>query len=526
MLEVTDLSYVYPDGDVALRSVSLRIAAGEAVAIMGGNGAGKTTLVKHFNGLLLPGSGRVLVDGMDTRRTGVNELARKVGLVFQNPYQQLFAPTVRAEIELGLEELPAVARAARVKETLRTFHLTELAGRHPLSLSEGQKKRLALAAVLAMQPELLVLDEPTLGQDGREKQALAETLAAVQRRGGAVALVTHDIDFACACCQRLVLLAHGRVIADAPAEQALRQPALLRRAGLLPPQLIELAMLLNVPVGDGYPPCQGAAQALRAAVESGMVAQAGAPVFTAAHVREPAPAAKPVGEAAPVQQGLLQALDPRAKLAAATVLFVALLVSSRPEALLLTAALLAVGAAGGGLLRPLTRALISLLPVVALVAGMDVIYFGAQHGLHVGLRFLLTVSLFIVFFLATSLDELSAALTSWRLPYPMVFALVSGARFAPTVAVEANEIMDAYRARGVDGGRGPLAWLRRYSRILVPLVAASIRRSLRLGEAMEMRGFGKSPRPTVLHDLAWRRRDTLLVAAALAAAAVAVRLSI
>ncbi len=256
MLQAENLSFVYPDGRVALDGVDLTIASGEAVAIMGGNGAGKTTLVKHFNGLLQPTKGRVLVNGLDTRQRQAGDLAHTVGLVFQNPYQQLFAQTVIEEIALGLaanHRAPASTRrdvaslpvSLRVASMIQACHLDGLENRHPLSLSEGQKKRLALAAVLAMEPEVLILDEPTLGQDGREKAALREILVGVQARGGTVVLVTHDIDFACACCQRVVIMDRGRVLADGPAEEISRHTDVLRQAGLVPPQLVELAEMLR-----------------------------------------------------------------------------------------------------------------------------------------------------------------------------------------------------------------------------------------------------------------------------------------
>ena len=152
-----------------------------------------------------------------------------------------------------------------------------------------------------------------------------------------------------------------------------------------------------------------------------------------------------------------------------------------------------------------------LLPVVALVGVMDLAYFGPEHGIVVALRFVLTVSLCALFFLTTSMDDLSAALTSWRVPYPLVFALVTGARFVPTVSMEAHEIMEAYRARGIDRSAGLSGWFRRHGRMLIPLIAATIRRSLRLGEAMEMRGFGTCKRPTIMRDLAWRASDSVLI---------------
>ncbi len=541
MLQIDNVSYAYPDGHVALSGVTLTIADGESVALMGENGAGKTTLIKHLNGLLLPSSGRVLVDGMDTRHARVSDLARKVGLVFQNPYQQLFAPTVVEEILLGVRSTHAASpqeMASLVQELLNALHLQGLEQRHPLSLSEGERKRLALAAVLATNPSILVLDEPTLGQDAAEKAALGARTSQLCTQGKSVIIATHDIDFVCSYCQRIVLMSKGRVVADDAAYEVARRGDLLRQAGLIPPQLVELSQHLASLGLEGLPAsCAGLAQAIVSAVQ-----------HVPSHIKQAVllpdnihvadnPSHPDVSSctivSAPVASGVSRrtggivlpgpmaghgpvgALDVRSKIVAALFVFAALTMARQPLTLILIAVVLLAVIMLDHLQASWLRLLIALSPVVILVGMMDMIYFGAVHGLLVAMRFVLTVTLFGLFFLTSGLDELSAALMSWRLPYPLVFALISGARFAPTVALEAQEIMDAYRARGVDHSTGVVGWFRRYGRILVPLTAATLRTSLRLAEAMEMRGFGKTNRPTVLHDLTWGLRESAIVVIAI-----------
>jgi len=241
-IEVQDVWYVYPTGVEALRGVSLTVHEGDFVVIMGPNGAGKTTLVKTLNGLLKPTRGRVLVDGMDTREATVAELARKVGLVFQNPDHQLFCETVEEEIAFALRNFgfPEEEIARRVEWALRTFGLEEYRDASPLALSGGEKKRVALASVLVWDPKYLVLDEPTLGQDHAQKEVLRKLISGLLGER-AVVMVTHDMEFVVDFrpLPRVVLLAEGRVLANGRAEEVLTDEELLRQASLLRPQVPE-----------------------------------------------------------------------------------------------------------------------------------------------------------------------------------------------------------------------------------------------------------------------------------------------
>jgi len=236
VIEVEKLWYVYPDGPAALKSVSLVIGEGEFVAIMGRNASGKTTLVKHFNGLLKPTKGSVVIHGIDTRKATIAELARQVGFVFQNPNDHLFADTVEEEIgftlkNLGLKE---VEIRSRTDEVLERFRLDKYRKQYPRALSGGEKQRVALASVLAMQPRILVLDEPTRGMEYRLKAELMNFLHEYTGQGKTVVLVTHDVETAAEYADRVILLGEGRVVVDGSKREV------LSRALLFSPQINRL----------------------------------------------------------------------------------------------------------------------------------------------------------------------------------------------------------------------------------------------------------------------------------------------
>lgn len=246
LVETEGVSHRYGEGRLALDGVSLSIGTGEFVALLGPNGSGKSTLAKHWNGLLRPVAGRVLVDGQDTRTTPIGQLARTVGYVFQNPDHQLFLPTVAEELAFGPHNLGLRAEALRerVEETLRRFGLTGVRDRHPTMLGRGLRQLVAVAAVYAMAPRLLVLDEPTGGLDGRTTARLMETLHELVDAGRSVLLITHDLSLAAEHAQRVVLMAAGRIVADGPARDILTDESLLARASMVPPTIARLSRSL------------------------------------------------------------------------------------------------------------------------------------------------------------------------------------------------------------------------------------------------------------------------------------------
>jgi energy-coupling factor transport system ATP-binding protein len=243
---VEDVYFSY-EGLPVLQGVALTVRTGEVLAIMGENGAGKTTLIKHFVGLLKPERGRVLVFGVDTREASVAQLARRVGVVFQNPDHQLFAESVEGEILFTLRNMgypPDEARAI-CERVLKLFELDRYRGRSPYSLSVGERKRLAIAAVVSYNPDVLVLDEPTAGQDFFNKSKISRLIFGLKRQGKGVVVVTHDVEFAAQVADRVALMVDGRVIREGPAGEVLTDAEALKRARLTMPQIPAAAALLE-----------------------------------------------------------------------------------------------------------------------------------------------------------------------------------------------------------------------------------------------------------------------------------------
>ena len=240
---VENIEYTYPSGVNALNDVSLEINKGDYVAIMGANGAGKTTLIKHFNGLLKPTKGKVRVNEIDTTTSSVAELARIVGFVFQNPDHQLFLTTVEEEIKFGPTNfnIPEDQIKKDMERVIAFLNLKDLLERSPFSLSEGERKRVAFASVLVMNPEILILDEPTMGQDAIQKRNIAKIISELNQEGRTIALVTHDVEFVAEYQPRVILMTEGQIIADGMAKDVLTNLEALDRTKLRPPQITELA---------------------------------------------------------------------------------------------------------------------------------------------------------------------------------------------------------------------------------------------------------------------------------------------
>jgi energy-coupling factor transport system ATP-binding protein len=213
---VEGLVHVYEGGVRALDSVDLAITAGERVALIGQNGSGKTTLVRHFDGLLRPTAGRVLIGGVDAAGRTVAQLAREVGLVFQDPDRQIFASTVRGEVEFGPRNLGLRGPALRsaVDGALDATGLGEAAELNPYDLGSSRRKLLALASVLAMGTPVVVLDEPTTGQDMRGMAIVEQIVASVSAAGRTVVAISHDMRFVAERFERVVVMREGRVVLD------------------------------------------------------------------------------------------------------------------------------------------------------------------------------------------------------------------------------------------------------------------------------------------------------------------------
>ena len=250
MIEVENVHFSYPNGVEALKGLSLVIKNGEFVAIMGQNGAGKTTLVKHFNGLLKPSEGIVRVNGVETTKTSVAALSRNAGFVFQNPDHQLFSETVEEEIAFALKNFGFEKEAIekRITWALNLLGLAQYRKTSPFLLSGGERKRVALSSVLAWNPETLILDEPTIGQDYQQKEKLRQFIVQMQTQGKTVVIVTHDVEFVAECNPRVVLMKEGTVVADGEGREILTTPEVLSQSSIVLPQIAQIFMKLT-PLG-------------------------------------------------------------------------------------------------------------------------------------------------------------------------------------------------------------------------------------------------------------------------------------
>jgi cobalt/nickel transport system ATP-binding protein len=227
-VRVEQLRYAYPDGQLALDGVDLNVAPGERVALLGPNGAGKTTLMLHLNGVLQASAGTVEIGGTPLTRKTLRDIRRRVGLVFQDPDDQLFMPTVAQDVAFGPANFGVGGEelAERVRRALAVVSLSDLADRSPAHLSGGQRRRAALATVLACAPEILVLDEPSANLDPVARRELAETLMTLD---ATLLVVTHDLPYAAQLCDRAVIMDSGRIVADGDVSSVLTDSELLAR---------------------------------------------------------------------------------------------------------------------------------------------------------------------------------------------------------------------------------------------------------------------------------------------------------
>jgi energy-coupling factor transport system ATP-binding protein len=247
-IEIKDLHYTYPAGVKALNGISLTIEAGEQVTIIGQNGAGKTTLVKHLNGLLQPTSGSVSIGGWETTKYPVAKLASRVGYVFQNPDEQLFTRTVHQEVSFGPKNLGYDAEKVEtlVDDALALTELTSQKETNPYDLSPTWRKMVALASIIAMDTPIVILDEPTTGQDAANIARMANVIATLRERGKTLITITHDIDFCAENFERVIALSQGKVLLDGSTNEVLGQEETLAQTFVDPPQLTRLGLRLGL----------------------------------------------------------------------------------------------------------------------------------------------------------------------------------------------------------------------------------------------------------------------------------------
>lgn len=239
LLLIESLSHTYAEGTAAVRNVSLAIREGEFIALLGKNGSGKTTLAKHISGLLLPTQGRVLLHSQELTSLPLVQTAQEVSYVFQNPDHQLFAETVEAEVAFGPRNigLSAVEVTARVDEALSAVGLQHVREHDPFLLGRGERQRLAVAALLALRPRVLILDEPTTGLDYREQRQMMELLERLHVEGRTLIIITHVPWVAVEYAERALLMADGQLLWDGPMRELCAQPELCARAAFRPPDI-------------------------------------------------------------------------------------------------------------------------------------------------------------------------------------------------------------------------------------------------------------------------------------------------
>ncbi len=243
IIEVKDLHHRYPNGFRALRGVSVSVAPGEFIAIIGQNGSGKTTFVKHLNGLLRATSGTIAIKGQPVGRRPVSEMARVVGYCFQNPDHQIFCDSVYKEVAFGPQNLRLTQAEIdeRVEQALGAVGLLQVKDRMPKELSKGQRQRVAVASVLSMRPEVLVIDEPTTGQDYRDGIEMLNLVQRLNEAGHTILFITHDMPMVARFARRVLVFREGQILLDGTTRQVFGQPDLLRTTFLAPPPITSLA---------------------------------------------------------------------------------------------------------------------------------------------------------------------------------------------------------------------------------------------------------------------------------------------
>ncbi len=239
LIMVHDVDYVYSNGTIALKQVSLNINKGEFIAIMGQNGAGKTTLIRTFNGLIRPTKGSIFLEGENIDSKTIATLSKKVGVIFQNPMHQLFSNTLDDEIKFSLKNLNLDKEEIQIKvdQTLEEFNLEKYRKRSPFNLSGGESKKLATASIICRDPDILVFDEPTLGQDAKEINFFLGLIKNELKRGKTIIIVTHNIEFTIEHVPRTILMRGGQIIADGPTHSIFTNEFLISKSSLIMPQI-------------------------------------------------------------------------------------------------------------------------------------------------------------------------------------------------------------------------------------------------------------------------------------------------
>ena len=247
LIMIKDVNYSYPNGTIALKYINLNLYRGELIGIMGKNGAGKTTLIRTLNGLIRPTQGEIYVNNKNINTATIATLSKKVGIIFQNASHQLFANTVEDEIKFSLKSfnLSKEESQMRTNQILHQFNLEKYRERSPLNLSGGESKKLAIASIFCRDPDILIFDEPTLGQDAREIEFFIRLIEKERENDKTIIIITHNIEFAFEFIPRTILMADGKIIADGPTQKVLNCEELIEKSSLILPQSRQFSLALQ-----------------------------------------------------------------------------------------------------------------------------------------------------------------------------------------------------------------------------------------------------------------------------------------
>ena len=453
MLELKDITFGYSGDSPVFRDLSLTIGAGEFVAIVGRNGSGKTTVTRLMMALKKPQAGQILFNGADMVSATPADMARHIGYVFQNPDRQMFRDTVEREVAYGPEQLGFSPEECRqsVEQALKLTGLTSLAQAYPMTLSKGQKQRVTIASSLAMKPQMLILDEPTSGQDARERQRLMGLLADLQQQGVTIILVTHDMELVASYPQRVVVMGEGGLVFDGEPGELFGGNHPLEKWGLTSSRVV------------------------RGPEKEGESNGSDAGSLTAGRGLKIAPLTKLIFTLAVSVWSLV-------------------LESSLSMAALL-AVLAALLAVAGQLSR--TAKAIGVLGLFAALLMIIQYAFGStiEFSVVTGLRMMAMAVVFLLLLSTTSMQYLTAALVNQcRLPREYAFMFTTALRFVPDLLAESKAVMEAQECRGYQARGNIFTRLTAYVALVEPLVLRAVTRSETMALSLALRGFGGSQR--------------------------------
>lgn len=513
VIEIKGLVYCYDSAPPVLRGVDLRVFAGEFVALVGPNGAGKTTLAKHLNGLLKPRRGDVWVANRNTKEHTVGELAGTVGYLFQNPDHQIFAASVQKEITYGLKNTNIAQDCIneRITEALRFTGLSAVREKHPFSLSRGDRQLLAVASILALGPQVLVIDEPTAGLDWTGVQKLMTLIRHLHSQGTTVIMISHDMDLVAEYAQRVVVMKDGQVQRDGSVQELFVDPVTMTGAALAVqpnPNELNIEKRPAMPVITSIP---GKTVPLE-------------PVFDQ-NTHSCAAGSRDVKDLP--NSSLWKCLDVRTKVTVFfTMIVLACLFQSPVLNLALTAGIAMMAWWSGVRPRRIAGVLMPLVPVFVLVLAVNAISFapglsghhfvlsgsGIERGITFVLRILMMVLATAFLTVSTPVDEIVQLLHNLRLPPSAAFVITTAIRFIPALDRRRIQILEAQQARGArleaKGITGPV---RAYIPIMVPLLIYSIITANSLAMAMLDRGFGFAREVTQLRETSFSGKDFMIL---------------